>query len=84
MYRQTGEAGQRLTLYVSNDTGDLGTAGASGTASAFRFAQEGKVNVFYWVDAGLGYALSANVDRAELARVSAEVYRQLTATATAP
>jgi len=84
MYRQTADTGQRLTLYVSNDLGDLGAAqdgpstpGARSNDTAFRFAQEGKVNVFYWVDGGLGYALSTTADRAELARVSTEVYRQL-------
>ena len=82
MYRDY--AGAKLTLYVSNEIGDLNPLGApkpSGTGAnqdtAFRFAQEGGVNVFYWVDGTFGYALSAQADRAELARVSAEVYRQL-------
>ena len=46
---------------------------------ALRFAQEGEVNVFYWVNGPFGYAISANADKAELARVSGEVYRQLDA-----
>ena len=88
MYRN--ELGSKLTLYVSNDIGDLGSAaspgaaggagttpGASNANSAFRFAQQGSVNVFYWVDGAFGYALSADADRSVLARVSAEVYRQL-------
>lgn len=87
-------AGDRLTLYVSNDVRDLGAAAAGPGVSApaqtqaqtqappsqgavFRFATEGAVKVFYWVDGPFGYALSAQTDRAELARVSAEVYRQL-------
>jgi len=61
-----------------------GASAAGGAASnkdaAFRFAQEGAVNVFYWIDGPFGYALSAQADRAELARVSAEVYRQLAGT----
>ena len=83
----------RLTLYVSSEIGDLanpsGTgvpgkapAGASGgknTDTAFSFAQQGKVNVFYWVDGPFGYAISADADKAELTRVSGEVYRQLDA-----
>jgi anti-sigma factor RsiW len=88
MYRRDGAdaqaqgpgAASRLTLYVSNDVRDLGSAAAGGGAAAgtvFRFASEGAVNVFYWVDGPFGYALSAEADRAELARISAEVYRQL-------
>ena len=80
MYRD--EAGGKLTLYVSNEIADLGTAGdvsATGknAGTAFRFAQQGPINVFYWVDGPFGYAISAGADRAVLARVSAEVYRQL-------
>ncbi len=81
MYRNA--LGSKLTLYVSNEIGDLDSAGASATkdkpntGTAFRFAQEGPINVFYWVEGPFGYALSADADRAVLARVSAEVYRQL-------
>lgn len=49
------------------------------TEVAFRFVREGAINVFYWVDGPFGYALSADVDRDVLARVSAEVYAQLAA-----
>ena len=49
---------------VSRDTG-------------FRFAKEGPVNVFYWVDGKFGYALSAGIDKGELARVATAVYDQL-------
>ena len=83
MYRD--EAGSRLTLYVSNEVGVLAASLAASTASgkntetAFRFAREGKVNVFYWVEGPFGYAISADANRTALARVSGEVYRQLTA-----
>lgn len=63
-------AGQRLTLYVS-------TENASNHDTAFRFAQEGPINVFYWVDGQFGYALSAGIPKAELARVATAVYTQL-------
>jgi anti-sigma factor RsiW len=63
-------SGQRLTLYVS-------TENASNRDTAFRFAQEGPVNVFYWVDGKFGYALSAGIDKKELARVATAVYDQL-------
>ncbi|MDM9561493.1 anti-sigma factor family protein [Bordetella petrii] len=61
--------GRRLTLYVTRE--------AAGGQAAFQFAQDGPVRVFYWVDGRFGYALSGEVDRGELMRVSTEVYRQL-------
>jgi anti-sigma factor RsiW len=63
-------SGKRLTLYVSRPhTGD--------TVTAFRFAQEGAVSVFYWIDRDCGYALSGEIDKPALARVATSVYRQL-------
>ncbi len=72
-------AGAKLTLYVSNEINGVGAAapGQKNQETAFRFATEGKVNVFYWVNGPFGYAISADADKAELARVSGEVYRQL-------
>lgn len=63
-------SGQRLTLYVS-------TENATNRDTAFRFAQEGPINVFYWIDGKFGYALSAGIAKAELARVATAVYEQL-------
>ncbi|MEO8526729.1 MAG: anti-sigma factor [Caldimonas sp.] len=59
----------RLTLYI--------TADAPSQEVAFRFGQQGKINVFYWVEGRFGYALSAESGKAELAKVAEEVYRQL-------
>ena len=72
-------AGAKLTLYVSREIGGIDPAskGAGSQDTAFRFAREGSVNVFYWVDGAFGYAISAGADKAELARVSGEVYQQL-------
>ncbi|MYM73746.1 anti-sigma factor [Duganella sp. FT134W] len=64
------QAGRRLTLYVSNDQ-------THNQDTGFRFAREGRVNVFYWIDGKFGYALSASADKGELARVAAAVYEQL-------
>lgn len=66
-------AGQRLTLYVTREVPKL--PGESQTA--FRFGQDGPVNVFYWVDKNFGYAISGGAERQVLLRVSQEVYRQL-------
>lgn len=63
-------AGQRLTLYVSTEQ-------AHNKDTGFRFAKEGPVNVFYWIDGKFGYALSAGIDKGELARVATAVYEQL-------
>lgn len=62
--------GQRLTLYVSTEQSNNRDTG-------FRFAQEGPVNVFYWIDGKFGYALSAGIDKPALARIATAVYEQL-------
>jgi anti-sigma factor RsiW len=63
-------SGKRLTLYVTKPhRGD--------DVTAFRFAQEGGVSVFYWIDRDCGYALSGQIDKPALARVASAVYRQL-------
>ena len=66
-------SGQRLTLYVTHEAPKL----PNQPETAFRFGQDGKVNVFYWVDKSFGYALSGSIAKPELTRVANEVYRQL-------
>ncbi len=39
--------------------------------------RKGKVSVFYWIDGNWGYALSGEMDRPALSRISSSVYRQL-------
>lgn len=68
MYGAAG--GQRLTLYVTREVPQQ-------TDAQFHFGKDGPVNVFYWVENQLGYAISAGADKAELMRVAQEVYRQL-------
>jgi anti-sigma factor RsiW len=63
-------SGKRLTLYVSARAKSEGQ-------TAFRFAQEGEVSVFYWIDGKWGYALSGEIDKPALSRISTIVYRQL-------
>ena len=62
--------GQRLTLYVSKQRGEP-------RDTAFRFSQEDRVSVFYWVDGNYGYALSGEVKRDQLLQVAEVVYKQL-------
>lgn len=61
--------GKRLSLLVRRE--------ASGSATAFRFAEQGPTNVFYWVDGPLGYALAGEIGRDELSPIAQSVYRQL-------
>jgi anti-sigma factor RsiW len=62
--------GQRLTLYVRINPDP-------NRETAFQFAQERGVGVFYWLDRRLGYALSGEIEKAELLRVATAVHRQL-------
>ena len=62
--------GQRLTLYVRVNPDES-------RETAFRFAQERGVGVFYWLDGKLGYALSGEVGKEDLLRIATAVYRQL-------
>ena len=63
-------SGKRLTLYVNARSKTEGP-------TAFRFAKEGAVSVFYWIDGSWGYALSGDIDKPALSRVANTVYRQL-------
>lgn len=62
--------GQRLTLYVSTQKGE-------GRDTAFRFSQEDRVSVFYWIDHNYGYALSGEMKRDNLLALATAVYQQL-------
>ena len=65
--------GERLTLYVRNDASGSGE-------TAFRYAQEGGIRVFYWLDGRFGYAISSEASActaAELLNIATLVYRQL-------
>lgn len=62
--------GQRLTLYVRTNADEHGE-------TAFRYADEHGVGVFYWLDRKLGYALSGEIDKDDLLRLATVVHRQL-------
>lgn len=63
--------GTRITLYVR-------TEATNNRETAFRYAKEGQVQVFYWVDRKLGYALSsADISKDDLFKVANAVYQQL-------
>lgn len=61
--------GRRVTLYLRRNP--------DGTETAFRFAAQGRVEAFYWLDGSLGYALAGDVDRDRLMDMAKTVYHQL-------
>jgi anti-sigma factor RsiW len=68
---------QRLTLqWRRNDP--------SVAETAFRYAVENGVGVFYWIDHDCSYALSGRVDKAQLLAIARVVYGQLAAAEAQP
>ncbi|WP_207061539.1 anti-sigma factor [Motiliproteus sp. SC1-56] len=71
LFMYENSVGQRLTLYVRQ-------ADDPREQTAFRrFSAEG-LNSFYWIDNGLGYALTGDINVEQLMESANQVYRQLT------
>lgn len=68
MYQNT--SGNRLTLLVRTVIKD-------NHDTAFRYAREGRVGVFYWIDGSVAYALSSEGDKDELLALANAAHRQL-------
>jgi anti-sigma factor RsiW len=68
MYQE--QSGRRLTLYIKTDP-------SSERETAFRFSQQGKVAVFYWLDRRLSYALSGEMRKDELLHIANTIYQRL-------
>lgn len=66
-------AGERVTLYIGRQAPDA--PGARETA--FRFAVDGPVPSFYWMDQGFGYAVAGKLPRDVLRQVAMLAYRDL-------
>jgi anti-sigma factor RsiW len=64
------QSGKRLTLYIKTDP-------SSERETAFRFSQQGKVAVFYWLDHRLSYALSGEMGKDDLFKVANAIYQKL-------
>ncbi|MDE2088470.1 MAG: anti-sigma factor [Gammaproteobacteria bacterium] len=62
--------GRRLTLYVQINP-------RAKTPTAFRYAREDGVSVFYWIDGAMGYALTGQIGKEQLLRAAKSVYQQL-------
>ena len=66
-----GERGRRITLYVRAEH-------APTRETSFRYAREGNVSVFYWIDRTSSYAIaSSDLRKDELLAVANSVYKQL-------
>jgi anti-sigma factor RsiW len=65
------DKGSRITLYVRSDM-------SGNRETAFRYAREGNVGVFYWVDSKIGYAISSgDLTKDALLAVANAAYQQL-------
>jgi anti-sigma factor RsiW len=65
------DKGRRMTLYVRAES-------SQHPESAFRYARDNNVGVFYWIDHDCGYAIaSADLNRDELLHIATLVYKQL-------
>ena len=67
MYQDANQ--HRITLYVRRDTGEQDTA--------FRHAVENGIEVFYWIDRDMGYALSGAIGHREMQALADAAYRQI-------
>ena len=71
LFMYQSQNGRRLTLYVR-------TEASRNRETAFRYARENNVGVFYWIDREVGYACaSADLSKDELLRIANLVYKQL-------
>ncbi|WP_438747642.1 anti-sigma factor family protein [Pararhizobium sp. O133] len=61
-------AGKRLTMLLGKNPENAETS--------FRFESSGTVETFYWIDGSIGYAVTAELSRAELQAIAEECYRQ--------
>lgn len=69
LYMYENAAGQRITLYIAPE--------AAATETAFRFAQRGETQSFFWTDRDLSYAVVGAVPRDMLRRIAVAAYEQL-------
>jgi anti-sigma factor RsiW len=77
MYQRPGEpATQRVTVYLR--------APDANTPAAFRYEQQGDLGLFYWVEAGVGYALVGAQPREQLLALAEAVDRQIRLPEAAP
>lgn len=64
------ERGRRITLYVQSDM-------PAGRETAFRFATERGIGVFYWIDGPAGFAIAGDLDRDDLLKAAKLAHTQV-------
>jgi anti-sigma factor RsiW len=64
------ESGERLTLYVLADHNE-------DRDTAFRFFEKNGINVFYWTDSQLEFAITGEIQKERLSSAADSVYKQL-------
>lgn len=69
LFMYENQIGERLTLLIGRNDANRDTS--------FRFASEGSIDTFYWIDGPLGYAVTGEISAGKLRDVADEVYRQL-------
>jgi anti-sigma factor RsiW len=74
MYENTATK-ERVTVYLRKPDADAPTS--------FRYVQQGDVGLFYWVEAGAGYALVGTPRKERLLALAQTIYRQGVATSAA-
>lgn len=72
---ENAAAKERVTVYLRKPDADAPTA--------FRYVQQGELGLFYWVEAGAGYALVGALPKERLLALAQAIYRQGMAPATA-
>jgi len=60
--------GARVTVYLRKPE--------AGTEAAFRYERQGELGMFYWVEAGAGYALVGPLPREQLLALAQAIHRQ--------
>lgn len=70
LFMYEDERGGRLTLYVRRQEGGV-------QETAFRYAHENGIGVFYWIDRELSYALAGRLKKQTLLELSRAIYDQL-------
>ncbi len=76
MYQSADQ--RRVTLYVRRESArNDRKAGADNPETGFRHANEQGIEVFYWIDQDMGYALSGAIAHAEMQHLADAAYRQI-------
>ncbi len=60
------EAGKRLTIYIG--------LGEQGQSADYHFWRKGDVGCYYWFEGSVGFAVTAEIDKSELKKISELVY----------